>query len=99
MKRSLSYRVELRLLQQHSDFGPGGRRGHRPDFPHGHQKDLRRSHWDLGRMHADQQVPVTIGVADPAVDQVISGLEIQAREWFVDTKKKNFSSSRDDFGK
>ena len=50
-------------------------------------------------MHADQQMAFAIDVLQPTVDQIVSRLEIQSGERFIEPKKIDFPRSRDDFGK
>src|ERR1700688_1299659 len=99
LERSLSYRNVLLLLQEHSDLGPGCARRHRPNLSLRNEKDLGRRHRDFRRMHANEQMALAVNILQPSADEVISSLEIQPGERFIDPEEIYLSHSRDDFGK
>ena len=99
LERSHSYQNELGVLQENSDLGPGRCRRRRPNLSLRDENDLGRRHWDLRWMHADQQMALAVHIFQPPINQIISRLEIQPGERFIDPEEIDSSRSRDDFGK
>jgi hypothetical protein len=50
-------------------------------------------------MHTDKHVTLAMHIFQPAVDEIVSGLEIQPGEWFIDPEEVDSSRPRNDFGK
>ena len=58
---------------------------------------MGRGDRDLRGMHADQQMAFAIDILQPPIDQIISGLEVQPGERFIDSEEIDLSRPGDDF--